>query len=58
MQQDFIEANAMKKIENDSKKKQDHDKKMQETYKYFPYTGSDEVERKRHELKLSQRKEF
>ena len=48
----------MKKIENDSKKKQDHDKKMQETYKYFPYTGSDEVERKRHELKLSQRKEF
>ena len=53
MQIDFIEANAAKQIDNEKKKKVETQVKMQETYKYFPYTGSEEVERKRIELKES-----
>jgi hypothetical protein len=58
IQDDFVEANAIKKVDNAVKKKIEHDQKLKETYQYFPYTGSDEVERKRKELKLSQRRDF
>jgi hypothetical protein len=58
MQQDFIESNQIKKLNNEEKKREENQQKLKETYKYFPYTGSDEVERRRLELKLNQRKEF
>jgi hypothetical protein len=58
MQIDFIEANAAKQIDNERKKQEDTQVKMKETYKYFPYTGGEEVERKRQELKEHQKKEF
>jgi hypothetical protein len=58
MQIDFIEANAAKQIDNERKKQEDTQVKMKETYKYFPYTGGEEVERKRLELKEHQKKEF
>lgn len=51
--QDFVDVNAVKRHDNEEKKKHDHDVKMKETYQYFPYTGSDEVENKRKELKLA-----
>jgi hypothetical protein len=44
MQQDFIESNAAKKYDNLEKKKRDQDVKYAETYRYFPFNGSDEVE--------------
>jgi hypothetical protein len=55
---DFVESNAIKRLDNEEVKRQELERKKKETYKYFPYTGSEEVERKRHELKLSQRKDF
>jgi len=58
IQQDFIESNAEKRMYNQISKRKDQEVKMQETYSHFPYTGSDEVDRKRHELKLTQRKDF
>lgn len=58
MQQDYIDTNASIKDDNTDKKRKEQEQKFKETYKYFPFTGSDEVERKRHELKQTQKKEF
>ncbi len=58
MKQDFIESNTVKKHVNIEKKKKEFEDKMKETYKYFPFTGSEEVEKRRHDLKVTQRKEF
>ena len=58
MQKDFIESNDAKKVDNHEKKQTDYHSKFQETYKYFPYTGSDDVEKKRALLKEGQQKEF
>ena len=53
MKIDFIETNEQRKYSNIEKKKEEFNKKMQETYTHFPYTGSEKVEKKRHELKMS-----
>lgn len=58
LQIDFIESNAAKKVDNEERRRQENEKRLRETYQYFPYTGSDEVERKRHELRMNQRREF
>jgi hypothetical protein len=55
---DFIESNAAKKQDNLERRRMETERKYQETYEYFPFQGSDEVERRRHELKLTQRREF
>jgi hypothetical protein len=58
MKEDFIKTNEERKEMNKEKKKYEIEEKMKERYEHFPYTGSDQVEERRRQLKLNQKKEF